>query len=236
MCMSLSGRCLFSNYLTSRPSNKGECTHPCRWKYYIMEETRKGEFFEIFEDSRGTYLFNSKDLCGIYYLPKLIAIGINSLKIEGRMKSIYYLSNVLRVYRKAIDSFYENPERFKVKQEWLNELSSVSNRGYTKGFFEKRNNLMENFDSSGYIRKYQFMGVVIKNENGKLFIEARNKIFKGESLEIISKDFKNTPIILDKIYNINGEPLDFVQPMSIFYIDSFDNSIYPNSILRKKID
>jgi putative protease len=236
MCMSLSGRCLFSNFLTTRPSNKGECTHPCRWKYFITEETREGEYFEVFEDNRGTYLFNSKDLCGIYYLPELIEAGINSLKIEGRMKSIYYLANVLRVYREAINSFYDNPEKFKIKNKWIDELNSVSNRGYTKGFFEKRNNLnMENFESSGYIRNYQFMGIIKEKKEDKLIIESRNKIFKNENLEIITKNFENFNIILDEIFDVTGEPLDFVQPMNIFYIKTDTNKIPVYSILRKKI-
>ncbi len=236
MCMSLSGRCLFSNFLTTRPSNKGECTHPCRWKYFITEETREGEYFEVFEDNRGTYLFNSKDLCGIYYLPELIEAGINSLKIEGRMKSIYYLANVLRVYREAINSFYDNPEKFKIKNKWIDELNSVSNRGYTKGFFEKRNNLnMENFESSGYIRNYQFMGIIKEKKEDKLIIESRNKIFKNENLEIITKNFENFNITLDEIFDVTGEPLDFVQPMNIFYIKTDTNKIPVYSILRKKI-
>ncbi len=237
MCMSLSGRCLFSNFLTSRPSNKGECTHPCRWKYFIMEESRKGELYQVFEDSRGTYLFNSKDLCGIYYLDKLLNLKINSLKIEGRMKSIYYLANVLRVYRNAIDEYYNNPEKFKIKKSWIEELNSVSNRSYTKGFFEKRNKiLMENFESSGYIRNYQFMGVIVDKKDGKLFIEARNKIFNGEEVEIISKNFKNIKVKINNMFDLNGNSIDFAQPMNIFYIENIEEQIFINSILRKKLD
>lgn len=236
MCMSMSGRCLLSNFLTTRPSNKGECTHPCRWEYFITEKNREGEFFPIVEDNRGVYILNSKDLCGIRFLPQLISMGINSLKIEGRMKSIYYLSNVLRVYRKAIDSYYSSPEKFSIRDAWLNELNAVSNRGYTEGFFLKRNITdMENFSSSGYIRNYKFVGIVKDVNDDFLIIEARNKIFKDEKGEIITKDFNSVAISFSKIFDINGEQVDFVQPMNTFMMkNNFNTKIHKLSIIRIK--
>ena len=236
MCMSMSGRCLLSNFLTTRPSNKGECTHPCRWEYFITEKNREGEFFPVVEDNRGVYILNSKDLCGIRFLPQLISMGINSLKIEGRMKSIYYLSNVLRVYRKAIDSYYSSPEKFSIRDAWLNELNAVSNRGYTEGFFLKRNITdMENFSSSGYIRNYKFVGIVKDVNDDFLIIEARNKIFKDEKGEIITKDFNSVAISFSKIFDINGEQVDFVQPMNTFMMkNNFNTKIHKLSIIRIK--
>ncbi len=236
MCMSMSGRCLLSNFLTTRPSNKGECTHPCRWEYFLTEKTREGEFFPVLEDNRGVYILNSKDLCGIRFLPQLISMDINSLKIEGRMKSIYYLSNVLRVYRKAIDSYYSSPEKFSIKDTWLNELNAVSNRGYTEGFFLKRNKMdMENFSSSGYIRNYKFVGIVQDVNEDFLIIEARNKIFKDEKGEIITKDFNSVAISFSEIFDINGEQVDFVQPMNTFMLkNNFNTEIHRLSIIRIK--
>ncbi len=233
MCMSISGRCLLSNFLTGRASNKGECTHPCRWNYFITEETRPDEYFPIFEDERGAYIFNSKDLCGIFYLPDLISMGIDSLKIEGRMKSLYYLANVVRVYRKAIDSYYQSKDTFKVKDEWLQELNAVSNRSYTNGFFESRNTLgMQNLESSGYIRNFKFIGMVIQVNGNEMVVEARNKILKGDNCEIISKDFFNMKFKFENIYNLEGEAIDFVQPMSKFIIKGDFSDIPPYSILR----
>ncbi len=236
MCMSMSGRCLLSNFLTTRPSNKGECTHPCRWNYHITEETRQGEFYPIAEDNRGTYIMNSKDLCGINFLPQLMDMGIDSLKIEGRMKSIYYLANVVRIYRNAIDEYYSNPEKYFVRKEWLNELTSVSNRGYTTGFFVKRNNLaMENFATSGYIRKYQFIGIVKDITEQGLIIEARNKIFNRDSGEIVTKNFENFYISFKEMYTLDGEKVDFVQPMKKFLLKTnYKSDIPVMSIIRKK--
>ena len=235
MCMAISGRCLLSNFLTGRASNQGECTHPCRWKYYFIEETRKNEIFEIEEDDRGIYLFNSKDLCGIYFIPDLIKIGIDSLKIEGRMKSAYYVANVVRIYRKAIDEYYNNPEKFKIKDEWLEELKLVSHRDYTKGFFLKRNFIdMQKIDSSKYIRKADFLGLVLEVNKDKIFIEVRNKIKKDDEVEIITKDLKNIKLKFDEFYNLDGEKIEIANPNSIIYIKNRNFPIHENSILRRK--
>ena len=234
MCMAISGRCLLSNFLTSRPSNKGECTHPCRWKYYFIEETRENQIFEIQEDERGIYLFNSKDLCGIFYLKDLIEAGVNSVKIEGRMKSIYYVANVVRVYRNAIDNYYKNPEKFEIKDEWLEELKLVSHRDYTRGFFERRNIIdMQNIESSKYIRNTDFIGFVVEVNDDKIFIEARNKFVKGEQFEIITKNFENFKMYFNEIYDVEGNPLEVVQPNMLFYIPINDFSIPEYSIIRR---
>ncbi len=234
MCMAMSGRCLLSNFLTGRASNKGECTHPCRWKYYFIEETRPNEIFEINEDKRGIYLFNSKDLCGIFYIPELINIGIDSLKIEGRMKSVYYVANVVRIYREAIDSYYDNPENFYVKKEWLEELSLVSHREYTRGFFEKRNFIdTQKIDSSGYIRKADFVGIILEIKENKIFFEVRNRFYKGENLQIITKD-SNIDFIPENIYNLDGNEVEVAQPNMILYAEITPNlSVHEYSILRR---
>lgn len=234
MCMAISGRCLLSNFLTGRASNQGECTHPCRWKYYFIEDTRKDQIFEIEEDDRGIYLFNSKDLCGIYYIPDLINIGVDSLKIEGRMKSVYYVANVTKIYRKAIDEYYENPEKFKIKNEWLEELSLVSHRGYTKGFFEKRNVLdLQNISTSKYIRKVDFVGVVLEISDNKVIIEARNKIKKGDLCEIITRYGKNYSLKFEEIYDLDGNNLEVAQPNSLIYIPDPQLPIHEYSIIRR---
>ncbi|MFY9394662.1 MAG: U32 family peptidase [Halanaerobiales bacterium] len=161
MCISYSGRCLLSNYMAARDANRGKCAHSCRWKYYLVEERRPGQYFPITEDERGTYIMNSKDLCLIEHIPEIIEAGVNSLKIEGRMKSLHYVATVTSVYRQALDSYYRDPENYSFKEEWLKELYKISNRDYTTGFFFKNPGPEEhNYGSSSYQRDCDFMGVV----------------------------------------------------------------------------
>ena len=161
MCISYSGRCLMSNFMTVRDANRGACAHPCRWNYSLMEEKRPGEYFPVEEDQRGTYVFNSKDLCMIGHIPEMVEAGIASAKIEGRMKTIFYAATVVRVYREAIDRYYADPASYRFRPEWLEELSKVSNRHFTTGFFLGRpDESAQNYESSAYIRKYDFIGIV----------------------------------------------------------------------------
>ncbi len=187
MCISYSGRCLMSNFMTVRDANRGACAHPCRWNYSLMEEKRPGEYFPVEEDQRGTYVFNSKDLCMIGHIPEMVEAGIASAKIEGRMKTIFYAATVVRVYREAIDRYYVDPASYRFRPEWLEELSKVSNRHFTTGFFLGRpDESAQNYESSAYIRKYDFIGIVrsYDGETGSALIEQRNHFRVGDEIEI----------------------------------------------------
>ena len=200
MCISYSGRCLMSNFMTVRDANRGACAHPCRWNYSLMEETRPGEYFPVEEDQRGTYVFNSKDLCMIGHIPEMVEAGIASAKIEGRMKTIFYAATVVRVYREAIDRYYADPASYRFRPEWLEELSKVSNRHFTTGFFLGRpDESAQNYESSAYIRKYDFIGIVrsYDGETGSALIEQRNHFRVGDEIEIFgpgSASFFTQPV------------------------------------------
>lgn len=228
MCMSYSGRCLISNYMTSRDANRGECAQPCRWNYSLVESTRPGEYFPVEEDERGTYFFNSKDLCLIEYIPELINSGITSLKIEGRIKTAYYVATVVRAYRKAIDSFYDDGENWIFKQDWLNELKKVSYRDFTTGFFqEKANYEAQNYGTSSYIRNYDFIGLVkdYNKEKNLTLVEQRNRFEVGEEIEIIGPDIEQVNI---KILRLFDESMNSIEvsniPKSLYWIE-FDKEI-----------
>ncbi|TJX16310.1 U32 family peptidase [Tissierella creatinini] len=187
MCMSYSGRCLISNYMTGRDANMGDCAQPCRYKYAVVEEKRPGEYFPIEEHDEGTFLFNSKDLCMIEYLPEIIESGIFSLKIEGRVKSSYYVATVIRAYRMAIDEYYKNPEGYKYDSKWLDEIKKVSHRDFTTGFyFTRPTDQAQVYTHSSYIRGYDFVGMVLDydKETGIATIEQRNRLFTGEEIEV----------------------------------------------------
>lgn len=187
MCISYSGRCLLSNFMIERDANRGECAHPCRWKYHLVEEQRPGEYFPIEENERGTFILNSRDLCMIEHIPDFIESGISSAKIEGRMKSVFYVATVVGAYRKAIDAYYENPEGYVFNPEWLNELKKVSHREFTTGFyFNKPTNKDQNYQTSAYTRDYSFVGLVksYDEESRIAIVEQRNKMNKGDEIEI----------------------------------------------------
>jgi len=226
MCVSISGRCLLSNYLTGRDANRGQCTQPCRWKYHLMEEKRPGEYFPVFEDERGTYIMNSKDLCTIDFLDKIIETGVDSLKIEGRMKSSYYAGVTTKVYRQAIDSYYNKEYTKELLNSLKKELESVSHREYTSGFyFNKPDENSQNYKTSSYVRNYKFVGKVIdKISENQYVVDVRNKIEKGEELEIVTKKGENTKILLDQIVNLeDGCLIDSANPNQkiILKVDNF---------------
>ena len=188
MCISYSGRCLLSNYMTNRDSNQGACSHPCRWKYNLVEETRPGEYMPVFENDRGTFIYNSKDLCMIEHIKELIESGLNSFKIEGRVKTEYYLATVVKAYRDAIDSYFENPEGFTVNPMWLEEIKKVSHRDYTTGFFFKKPDGNEqNYKTSSYIRNYELLGMVedYDEETGFVTVIQKNRFFEGSEVEFL---------------------------------------------------
>ena len=211
MCISYSGRCLLSNYMTGRDANRGDCSQTCRWKYSIQEENRPGEYYPIEEDGSGTYIMNSKDLCLIDELDKLIEAGIDSFKIEGRMKTAFYVATVIRSYRQVIDAYYEGNYNDETVEKYFNELQKASHRHYTKGFFHKKPDGEDQiYENSSYIRKYDFIGTVLEYnpETKEAIIEQRNRFFPGEDIEIFgnSKDFFEYTI--DSIRNAKGEELE----------------------------
>lgn len=207
MCISYSGRCLLSNYFTGRDANQGACTHPCRWKYAVVEEKRPGEYLPVYENERGTYIFNSKDLCMIEHIPELIDAGIDSFKIEGRMKTALYVATVARTYRKAIDDYQKDPELYKKNMPWyLDQISNCTYRQFTTGFFfGKPDHETQIYDNNTYIREYTYLGIVGAVENGLARIEQRNKFSAGETIEIMKPDGSNVEAKVLRILNEDGE-------------------------------
>jgi putative protease len=211
MCMAYSGRCLLSMYLTGRDANRGDCAQPCRWRYSVVEEKRPGEYLALEEDERGTYIFNSKDLCLIDYIPELVKLGLASLKIEGRMKGIHYVGTVTRVYRQALDAYRQGPEGFEVRGEWRQELEKVSHRDYTTGFFCHSPGAGDHvYGSSSYIRNYDFVGLV-KDYNPvekKALIEQRNPFAVGDKVEVTGPETETFSFPIKEIFGAEeGTPL-----------------------------
>ncbi len=204
MCISYSGRCLLSNYFTGRDANRGECTHPCRWQYAVMEEQRPGEYLPVYENERGTFIFNSKDLCMIGYIPEMIDAGIDSFKIEGRMKTSLYVATVARTYRKAIDDYYKSIDTYKANMDWyMDEISKCTYRKFTTGFyFGKPNEETQIYDSNTYISEYIYLGFVEEIRSGKYKITQRNKFLIGDEIEIMKPGGEN---VIAKVINIEDE-------------------------------
>lgn len=213
MCISYSGRCLLSSIMSNRPANKGECAHPCRWSYSLVEETRPGEYFPVMEDNNGTFIFNSKDLCLVQYIPELVGSGVDSLKIEGRMKGIHYVASVVRIYREALDRFCDNPEGYRFDPQWLAELCKISHRGYTTGFFLGPPRDLDHEYHSRYIRSHDFVGIVEGiADDGSVIIEARNRIAVGDTLELMRPGMSADIHRLDAMNNVAGELVEVAHP------------------------
>ena len=205
MCISYSGRCLLSNYFTGRDANLGACTHPCRWKYYLMEENRPGEYLPVFENDRGTYIFNSKDLCMIEYIPEIVDAGIDSLKVEGRMKTALYVAAVARTYRRAIDDFFEDPLKYQENLEYYREeIAKCTYRQFTTGFFfDKPKSDAQIYDNNVYVKEYTYLGIVGSvTEDGTAVLEQRNKFLVGDEVEVMRKNGEN---ILATVLEIKDE-------------------------------
>lgn len=188
MCISYSGRCLLSNYFTGRDANRGSCAQSCRWKYSLVEEKRPGEYFPVLEDERGTYIFNSKDMCLLPHLAAVLESGVDSLKIEGRMKSVHYAASIVKVYRLAIDSYFDNPAAFTIREEWLEELQKVSHRAYTTGFYLNKPDMDDQiYGSSSYTQTSDFVGLVLSYDPVTKYatIEQRNNMKLGQEIEIV---------------------------------------------------
>lgn len=225
MCISYSGRCLLSNYFTGRDANHGACTHPCRWKYSIVEETRPGEYMTVNEDDRGTYIFNSKDLCMIEYVPEMVDAGIDSLKIEGRMKTALYVATVARTYRKAIDDYFESEEKYRANMDYYkSEIAKCTYRQFTTGFyFGNTDSGSQIYDSNTYVKNYTYIGTVRQTaENGFVFFEQKNKFTVGEFVEAMGFDGENIECRVEAIYNEDGE--------------SMESAPHPKQQLRVKLD
>lgn len=237
MCMSYSGRCLLSNYMTGRDANLGDCAQPCRYKYYLMEEKRPGQFYPIEEHEEGTFLMNSKDLCMIEYLDKMLPLGIASLKIEGRVKSAYYLATVVRSYRNAIDEYYRDPENYVFDSYWLEEIKKVSHRDFTTGFFfEKPGPDAQVYTSSSYIRGYDFVGRVLDydKETKMAKIEQRNRLYPTDQIEIFSPQGKHRKQVVGPMSDEEGNPLEVANvAQQIFYIKG-EKEMFPGDFLRKE--
>ena len=203
MCMAYSGRCLISNYMLGRDSNKGICANVCRYKYYLVEETRPNEFFPIMEDENGSYIMNSKDLCMIKHIPELVQSGIYSFKIEGRMKSEFYVASVVKAYREALDSYWEDPENFEFKQEWMDILLKVSHRPYHTGFFFGKSG-EQNYEDSSYIRDYDIVGIVkeFDEETMTATIMQKNRVFEGDSVDVLRPYTPNFSIKMNSMYDV----------------------------------
>lgn len=210
MCISYSGRCLLSNYFTGRDANQGACTHPCRWKYAVMEESRPGEYLPVYENERGTYIFNSKDLCMIEYLPELTWAGIDSLKIEGRMKTALYVATVARTYRKAMDDYYESEQKYRDNMDWYRaEIAKCTYRKFSTGFyFGKPDENSQIYDSNTYVSEFVYLGIVEDVISGLACIEQRNKFCVGDRIEIMKPDGQNIPVTVENMYTQEGEAVD----------------------------
>ena len=223
MCISYSGRCLLSNYFTGRDANRGACTHPCRWKYAIVEETRPGEYMPVYENERGTYIFNSKDLCMIEHIPELIDSGIDSFKIEGRMKTALYVATVARTYRKAIDDYLESPELYRENMDWyLDQISNCTYRQFTTGFFfGKPDESAQIYDNNTYVKEYTYLGIIGEcTADGLYRIEQRNKFSVGEQIEIMKPDGRNIPVVVRRIVDEEGQEMQFApHPKQVLYIE-----------------
>lgn len=237
MCISYSGRCLLSNYFTGRDANQGACTHPCRWKYSVVEEKRPGEYLPVYENERGTYIFNSKDLCMIEHIPEMIEAGVDSFKIEGRMKTALYVATVARTYRKAIDDYLESPEKYRKNMPWyLDQISNCTYRHFTTGFFfGKPSEEAQIYDNNTYEKEYTYLGIVgEKNAEGFYRIEQRNKFSVGETIEVMRANGDNIPVSVLRIVDEEGNDMQSApHPKQVLYIDLGVN-LQQYDILRRK--
>lgn len=211
MCMSYSGRCLISNYMTGRDANRGDCVHACRFKYNLVEETRPGQYFPVYEDDGGTFIMNSKDLCMIDHIPELVKSGIKSFKIEGRVKSSYYVATIIRAYRMAIDEYYRTKDDYEFDTKYRDEIEKTSFRAFTTGFyFGKPSNEAQVYETSSYIRKYDFIGIVrdYDEETGIATVEQRNRMFVGDHIEVFGPDKDHFEQSIEEMWDSKGKEID----------------------------
>lgn len=238
MCISYSGRCLLSNYFTGRDANQGACTHPCRWKYAVVEEKRPGEYLPVYENERGTYIFNSKDLCMIEHIPDLLDAGIDSFKIEGRMKTALYVATVARTYRKAVDDYLEDPKLYEEHMPWYRtQIASCTYRQFTTGFFYGRpDENTQIYDNNTYVKEYTYLGIVGEvDAEGRCRIEQRNKFSVGEQIEIMKPDGQNVEVTVKRILNEDGEEQESApHSKQILHVELEGGRAEAYDILRRK--
>ena len=238
MCMSFSGRCMLSNYLTGRDANRGDCAQPCRWKYHLVEEKRPGQFFEITDSSDGTYILNSQDMCMIEHIPELVAAGVDSFKIEGRAKSAYYAAAVTNAYRAAIDEYLKNPSMdFKPSQWIIDEMRKISYRDYCTGFYFNNPNENAHVYYDGiYIREWDIIANVLGSDGEFVDVIQRNRFFVGDELEVLEPQTEPYTIKITEMFNEKGESIDVApNPMATIRIKC-DKNIKAGAILRKEKD
>lgn len=239
MCISYSGRCLLSSYFTGRDANQGACTHPCRWKYAIMEETRPGEYLPVYENERGTYIFNSKDLCMIEHIPELVEAGVDSFKIEGRMKTALYVAVVTRTYRQAIDDYFESPELYQSRMDYYKEeIAKCTYRQFTTGFFfGKPDKDTQIYDSNTYVKAYTYLGLIgEKNEKGLYALEQRNKFSVGECIEVMKPDGRDLTVTVKAMTDAEGQPMESCpHPKQKIFVD-LGAELEAFDLLRRKDD
>lgn len=237
MCISYSGRCLLSSFMAGRDANKGACTHPCRWKYAVMEESRQGQYMPVYENERGTYIFNSKDLNMIEYIDQILDAGIDSLKIEGRMKTALYVATVARTYRKAIDDCKESVEKYRANMDYYKEeIAKCTYRQFTTGFyFGKTDETSQIYDSNTYIKNCTYIGIVQgHNDKGYALLEQKNKFSVGETIEVMIPDGTNKEVIVKAIEDEDGRPMESApHPKQMIYVD-FGEEIKEGYLLRRR--
>ena len=238
MCISYSGRCLLSSFMAGRDANRGACTHPCRWKYAVMEESRPGEYMPIYENERGTYIFNSKDLCMIEHIPELMEAGIDSFKIEGRMKTALYVATVARTYRMAIDDYKKDIEYYKSRIPFYkSEIAKCTYRQYTTGFFfGKPDENTQIYESNTYCKEYTYLGTIGDTKDGMYRIEQKNKFSVGEEIEVMKPDGRNILVTVKRIKDEDGNEMESCpHPKQILYID-LGIELDKYDIIRRKED
>jgi putative protease len=235
MCISYAGRCLLSSYMTGRDSNRGDCAQPCRWEYHLVESKRPGQYFMVDEDERGTYIFNSKDLCMIDYIPEMVDVGITTFKIEGRMKSIYYLATVIRIYREAINNYIKDPKAYKCDPRWRDELKKTTHRDFTTGFYIDDPQAKKESQELLSLQNYQFVGKVIEVlGRDTVKIEVKNKLSLEEEVEIIGRNMKTFSAKIDTILSEDGIKKEFGQPNEKIIIN-VAHPLEKHDLLRKRI-
>ena len=232
MCISYSGRCLLSSFMAQRESNRGMCCHPCRFSYSVVEAKRPGQYYPIAEDNLGTYIFNSRDLCMIEHLPELVNSGLRSIKIEGRMKGINYLATCVKVYREAIDAYYEDPDTYRTRPEWINELNRLSHRGYCTGFYFGDPDQVQANSQNLLNPGSTFVGKILEIDSAKVRVDVRNKFSKTDSLEIFGRQGSSRPTEILTMTDLDRVPVDLAQPGSRVWLD-LSERCEVNDLLRK---
>lgn len=235
MCMSYSGRCLLSNYMTGRDANRGQCAQPCRYKYFLTEEKRPGEYFPVYEDDKGTYIMNSKDLCMIEHIPELVKAGISSLKIEGRMKSSFYVAAVVKAYREALDRYFEDPENYKFEDKLAGYLMKVSHRRYYTGFYFGESD-KQHYESSAYIRDFDIVGIVrgFNEKTGRAVIEQRNRIFEGDFLEVLTPKGEEVKLQVYDMRDMEGNIIKVAPRAQMLFTIQSDEKLNKDDMLIKE--